>query len=196
MQHPSRWIVLSFALAACSQGTPDARAADAEPGPAVAAAAAQDPIAVAMSGAPAAIGRDATIMRMTADGGLEELRAGTNGWLCIPDDNPAAPGNAPMCMDEHWQVWMAAFMAGETPSITGIGTSYMLQGGYFASNSDPSIQTPAEGDDWLFDGPHLMMVVPDPAMLEGYPTEHGTGGPYVMWAGTPYAHLMIPTGER
>jgi hypothetical protein len=43
------------------------------------------------------------------------------------------------------------------------------------------------------DPPHVMIIVPDPAMLDAFPTEHGTGGPYVMWAGTPYAHLMVPT---
>ncbi len=41
-----------------------------------------------------------------------------------------------------------------------------------------------------------MILVPDPAMLEGISTDPDNGGPYVMWKGTPYAHIMIPVGER
>ena len=207
MQHPSRWFVLALAVGACTQGSPrmETAAANLEVPPpdevsAVAGAQdvadtpAPDPITVAMSAAPPAIGRNATIMQLNAAGELVELRPGTNGWLCIPDENPAAPGNAPMCMDQHWQAWMDAFMAGEPPAIDGVGTSYMLQGGPVASNTDPLAQGPPAGSDWLYDGPHLMIIVPDPAMLDGYPTEHGIGAPYVMWAGTPYAHLMVPAG--
>jgi len=32
----------------------------------------------------------------------------------------------------------------------------------------------------------------DPATLANYPTDFTTGAPYVMFPGTPYAHLMIP----
>ena len=28
------------------------------------------------------------------------------------------------------------------------------------------------------------------------PTDPNRGGPYVMWKGTPYAHIMVPVGER
>jgi len=52
---------------------------------------------------------------------------------------------------------------------------------------------PPEGEDWLMDGPHIMVIAPDPAMFDAYPTDHRVGEPYVMWAGTPYAHLMVPT---
>jgi hypothetical protein len=37
-----------------------------------------------------------------------------------------------------------------------------------------------------------MLLVPggfDPAV---FTTDHRSGGPYTMWAGTPYAHLMVP----
>jgi hypothetical protein len=30
----------------------------------------------------------------------------------------------------------------------------------------------------------------------GLPTVIQTDGPYVMWSGTPYAHLMVPVGAR
>jgi hypothetical protein len=40
-------------------------------------------------------------------------------------------------------------------------------------------------------GPHLMIIVADPALREGIPANL-PGGPYVMWRGTPFVHVMIP----
>jgi hypothetical protein len=149
-----------------------------------------------MSGAPMAIGSGARITEFDAAGNLVELRPGTNGWMCIVDDTPAAPGDSPDCLDEEWQRWFDAYAKGETPRTQRIGLAYMLQGSLSPSNTDPLATTPPAGQDWIVDGPHLMVIVPDPAMLSGFPTDHGTGGPYVMYAGTPYAHLMIPIGAH
>lgn len=180
---------LAILLLACAEpAQPPAETAADEP------AAPPDRVAIAMSGAPSAIAAAATIMDFDASGTLVELRAGTNGWMCLPDDNPAAPGDAPMCLDETWQQWMGAYMARETPRISRVGVSYMLQGGLAASNTDPFATTPPEGADWFSDGPHMMIIVPDPAQLEGMSTDPTSGGPYVMWQGTPYAHIMIPAG--
>jgi len=41
-------------------------------------------------------------------------------------------------------------------------------------------------------GPHLMLMPKDPTSLANYPTDFTAGAPYVMFPGTPYAHLMIP----
>lgn len=179
-----------LAIAACAQEpAPDAGApADV----AVPEEASTDRIAVAMSAAPAAISADATIMDFDASGNMVELRAGTNGWMCLPDENPAAPGDAPNCVDGAWQEFFRAYMAGEPPQFTGIGVSYMLGGSMAASNTDPFAAGPAEGETWQHDGPHLMIAVPDPALLDAFPTDPTLGGPYVMWKGTPYAHLMVP----
>ena len=149
--------------------------------------------ALAMSAGPAGVSAEATLMDRGENGELVMLREGTNGWLCVTDENPNAPGEYPICMDGAWQTWFGAFMAGETPEIGVLGTSYMLQGGPAASNTDPMAVSPPEGEEWLMDPPHLMLIVPDPAMLEGYPTAHMPDRPYVMWAGTPYAHLMVPS---
>jgi hypothetical protein len=37
-----------------------------------------------------------------------------------------------------------------------------------------------------------MIFVPDPKQLDSMSRDHTTGGPYVMWKGTPYAHIMMP----
>jgi hypothetical protein len=37
-----------------------------------------------------------------------------------------------------------------------------------------------------------MIVVPDLKSLDGISTDPHNGGPYVMYKGTPYAHIMAP----
>lgn len=152
-------------------------------------------IASAMAAAPQEIASGATIVEVGADGALAELRAGTNGWLCMPD-NPNTPGPDPMCADQAWQQWFGAYMERSAPQISQVGTAYMLAGGADASNSDPFAAGPAAGQQWIISGPHIMTLPVDPAQLAGYPTEPGPGRPYVMWAGTPYAHLMVPVGAK
>ena len=70
---------------------------------------------------------------------------------------------------------------------------YMLAGGTDASNTDPYATEPTEGGDRIITGPHVM-VVNAMDMMGGYleDAEPDTSQPYVMWAGTPYAHLMLP----
>jgi hypothetical protein len=38
-----------------------------------------------------------------------------------------------------------------------------------------------------------MLMPKDPSTIEKFPTDFMSGAPYVMFAGTDYAHLMIPT---
>ncbi len=71
----------------------------------------------------------------------------------------------------------------------------MLHGGSDASNTDPFATEPAPGEEWIESGPHIMIVVPESAALENLPTDPTSGGPYVMWKGTPYAHIMVPVGK-
>jgi len=74
-----------------------------------------------------------------------------------------------------------------------VGFMYMLEGGTDASNTDPYATAPAEANNWIKTGPHVM-VVNAMDLMTGYPTSPtpDTAQPYVMWAGTPYAHLMLP----
>jgi hypothetical protein len=37
------------------------------------------------------------------------------------------------------------------------------------------------------------VLTSDPKLLESLPTDPYSGGPWVMWKGTPYAHIMVPT---
>jgi hypothetical protein len=124
---------------------------------------------------------------------MRTLRAGTNGFTCMPDD-PNSPGPDPMCFDRPGSGWLDAYLAHKPPPPPGnIGFMYMLAGGSDASNTDPYATKPADGH-WLSTGPHVMVVGADPAFYAAYPSgpNPDTTRPYVMWAGTPYQHLMAP----
>jgi hypothetical protein len=146
----------------------------------------------AMRAAPASLARQATIMTMEADGKMRTLREGSNGFTCIPDA-PATPGPDPMCADKAAMGWVNAWLTRATPPAGKVGLMYMLAGGTDASNTDPYATQP-KGSHWIRTGPHLMVVGADAAFYEQYPrsADPDTGAPYVMWAGTPYQHLMAP----
>lgn len=182
-----------LACAGCDSRQVPANAAD-EASTTNAAADHSDPIKSAMAAAPQAISGDANIVQAGADGSMKTLREGKNGWTCMPD-NPATPGPDPMCMDANAAQWAMAWIGKKTPPANTVGVMYMLAGGTDASNTDPYAQAPTEGNDWIETGPHLM-VVGSQDLLKGHPSgpKPDTNAPYVMWAGTPYAHLMIPVG--
>ena len=160
-----------------------------------AAATSNDPIASAESAAPAAIAHDASVVTVDAKGAMTTLRKGKNGWTCMPDA-PDTPGPDPMCFDQNAGQWVQAWVAHKPPPANTVGLMYMLEGGTDASNSDPYATKPTANNDWVKTGPHIM-VVGSKEILAGNPagTTPDTSVPYVMWAGTPYAHLMVPIGK-
>ncbi|HUP47548.1 MAG TPA: hypothetical protein VNA04_02035, partial [Thermoanaerobaculia bacterium] len=58
------------------------------------------------------------------------------------------------------------------------------------SNSDPFAADPHAHGDFVKEGPHLMILVPDQKALEGLST-NPEDPVYVMWKDTPYAHIMV-----
>jgi len=153
----------------------------------------QQLIASAMTAAPAAVSKDATVVAMTADGKMRTLRTGTGVFTCMPD-NPATPGPDPMCWDRNSDAWMQAYMHHGTPPAGKVGLMYMLAGGTDASNTDPYATAPSASNHWIKTGPHIMIVGADDAFYAQYPkaADPDTSAPYVMWAGTPLMHLMAP----
>jgi len=150
-------------------------------------------IASAMMAAPRAVARDATIIAMGADGKARTLREGKNGFTCMPDD-PKTPGPDPMCWDKASQGWIDAWMNHKDPPAGKVGLMYMLAGGTDFSNTDPFATKPSASNHWIKTGPHIMIVGADPSFYDNYPkgADPDTSQPYVMWAGTPYQHLMAP----
>ena len=148
----------------------------------------------AMTAAPPAIAAHARVVDM--DGHV--LREGNNGYTCMPSPVGTPVGqHAPMCVDEIWLAAMQAYAHHDTgfrPSRVGI--AYMLAGDTGTSNINPYDEHRTATNQWVEEGPHLMMIEPDPARLQGLSTDPNNGGPYVMWPNTPYAHVMIPVGPR
>jgi hypothetical protein len=140
-------------------------------------------IELAMSAGPAEIAKNATITDMAT---MKQLRAGSNGWVCY------AAADEPMCVDKQWQTWAEAWMSKREPKIEGTGIAYMLRGDTGASNIDPYAKKPTADNQWVVSPAHLMVLLQDPKMLDSYPTDPKNGGPWVMWKGTPYAHIMVP----
>jgi len=146
----------------------------------------------ALRAAPRAVAAHAAVVAPQADGSMRSVRAGSNGFTCIADE-PTTPGPDPMCMDQASMAWVGALMGHKTPPTGKVGLMYMLAGGTDASNTDPYAKSPG-GKHWIKTGPHVMVVGADPAFYAQYPKQEDpdTGAPYVMWAGTPYQHLMVP----
>ncbi|WP_198666030.1 hypothetical protein [Tropicimonas sp. IMCC34043] len=149
-------------------------------------------IADALRAAPASILDTARVSDLAGN----ILREGTSDYTCFPAPDGLA---GPMCMDSEWRRWMAAWMGGTPFTAERMAIAYMLSGDEpdgGASNIDPAAGQPTADNDWIVEGPHMMVITPDPADFAGLPTVIQTDGPYVMWTGTPYVHLMVPVAAR
>lgn len=145
-------------------------------------------IANALSAAPASVTAGATVVGH--DGRV--LRQGTSDWVCLPD-MPDVPHDTPMCLDATWRAFIDALMNKRTPTVTQVGFGYMLQGDMPVSNTDPFATAPTSTNQWIEEGaPHVMILLPDRRQLDGLSSDPRSGGPFVMWRDTPYAHIMLP----
>lgn len=151
----------------------------------------------AMSAAPPSISANATILDnpLKPTGNKEVLRKGTNEWTCFPD-NPNMPGQNPRCFDPQAMEFFSSIADKREPNITKIGYAYFLQGGGARSNTNPWDTSPTPNNEWMeAQVPHIVLITPDKGILEDLPKKSDNGGPWVMWDGTPYAHIMIPVPE-
>lgn len=151
-----------------------------------------DVIKSAETAAPPALAAAATIYGFDESGMMMTVREGSNGWWCMAD-NPASPGPDPMCGDANALEWAEAWMNKTEPPAGKVGFIYMLAGGSDGSNTDPYATAPSEGNHWIETGPHVM-ILNATTMMAGYPdaADPDPKVPYIMWPGTPYAHLMVP----
>lgn len=147
----------------------------------------QDKIARAMSAGPDDIARSARIIDTDAQGKMTVLRDGRNGFTCMPG-NPKVIGEPPMCVDAASLQWFADAKAHKPKPTNAVpGITYMLAGATQRSDSDPNDTTSPP----ITVGPHWMIMWPFDPKTTGLPTTHRATGAYVMWAGSPYAHLHI-----
>jgi len=100
-----------------------------------------------------------------------------------------------MCLENVWLAWLDAWMTAKPFRADRVGIAYMLAGDTGASAIDPYASTATAENEWVVDGPNIMLIIPNLAQLEGLPTDPKGKSPYVMWKGTPYAHIMVPVAE-
>lgn len=143
-------------------------------------------IAQALSAAPQAVAKGATVVRVEKDGSMRTLRAGKNEFTCM------VMGTDKMCNDRNSMEFIHALMK-HVPPPDKVGISYMLAGDKGASNTDPYATGKTADNHWIFTGPHIMIFGP-PSKSLGYTEakDPDPKKPYMMWAGTPYEHAMIP----
>lgn len=142
----------------------------------------------ALSAAPAMVAEHATVMDWDT---RTVLREGTNSYICFPTIGQVP---YPMCVEQEWVDFLEAWFSGEEPPTPAkMSVGYWLQGAPRMSNEDP-FATPEEAANHVMapDEPHLAILFPDKAMLEGFPDNPDQGGPWVMFKDTPYVHLMVP----
>lgn len=145
-------------------------------------------IAKAVTAAPPAVAKGAGVARMDKDGNLQTLRDSKNGFTCV-----VMLGDI-MCADANSMAFFGAAMKKQSPPDK-LGITYMLRGDQGASNTDPSASKKTADNHWVVTGPHIMIVgagVKDLGLPDS--ADADPSKPYVMWAGTPYAHAMIPVG--
>jgi hypothetical protein len=147
-------------------------------------------ITSAESAAPKSVTANATIK--SADGKV--IRKGNNGYICYPQQKIIGP----MCNEAVWDELIGSMLNKKAFNPSTFSVSYMLAGEGSAigvSNSDPYASDPKHSKDWVKEGPHLMIVVPNRDMLKGIST-NPKDPVYVMWGDTPYAHIMVKVAGK
>lgn len=149
-------------------------------------------IRTAMSAAPPHITRDATIMAPGPDGKLRVLKEGTNEFTCLADlSGQEAPD--PVCADKTAMAWFTSFFnKEEKPAVTTPGVAYMGLGGWhWEKDGQVLMDQTAPGAKRVKEPPHWMILWPFDEKATALPVMHSRFGTYIMYSGTPYAHLMV-----
>jgi len=113
-------------------------------------------ITSAMQAGPKFVTQSATVLDCptSPDGEYRVLRAGTNGWTCLPGYAGAAH-DEPGCFNQVFLQFIKDSTAGLTPNVQRIGISYMY-GGKWVPNKSHAMGSGAE----FRVGPHIMIIGP------------------------------------
>lgn len=136
----------------------------------------------------------ATVVRFQ-DGKQNILRAGDNGLFCHADD-PDHPGIAIWCYpqshDEYARRWYEVAADGKTPDETNEIVTAEIEAG--------DIEWPDVAVNYNLRGPSIDTATLLTVVYMPYATGESVGiteerhfnGPWLMFPGTPFAHIMIP----
>jgi hypothetical protein len=159
-------------------------------------------IAAAVLPLPADARTSATVLGYDADGKLTTLRKGTGTMICLADDPKLAQFHV-ACYHEAMEPFMARGRALRASGVTGTqvdsvrfretksgalkvpnhpASLYSLTGGSF----DPATGT-APGARWLY----VVYIPYATAASTGLSDKPQDGAPWIMFPGTPKAHIMF-----
>lgn len=148
-------------------------------------------IKTALSAAPSHISDNATIVQVDKAGKIRTLRQGTNEFTCLPDIS-AQETPDPFCGDKNAVDWLLSSVRGEPrPANTDAGIGYMAKGGFHWERDGQVVMPDEPGARRVKEPPHWMVFFPPDTDISSFPVRPGKFGAYVMYEGTPYAHLMI-----
>jgi hypothetical protein len=175
------FLVLITAVVAYAQAPPSGQSrSDAEK------------ITSAMQAGPKFVTQDATVLDWPPlpGGEFRVLRAGSNGWTCLPG-RPEAAHDEPGCFDQVFLRFMKDSMAGRTPNVQSVGISYMY-GGFWVPDKSHAM---GSGNEFHV-GPHIMIIGLDQKIVQTLNHDGSNGEPYVNHlAGHTELYLVVPIRE-
>src|SRR5580692_2885214 len=170
------FLVMITAVVTCAQAPPSSQSkSDAEK------------IASAMQAGPKFVTQNATVLDWPSSPGGEfrVLRAGTNGWTCLPG-RPGAAHEEPGCFDHVFLQFIKDSSAGRTPNVQSVGISYMYAGQWVPNKSHPA------GSNHEFHvGPHIMILGLDQKILQAINQDGSNGEPYANHLDGPHSELFL-----
>src|ERR1700676_1286959 len=150
-------------------------------------------IASALQAGPKFVTQNATVLDYPTSPGSEFriLRAGTNGWTCLPG-LPQGAHDEPGCFDQAFLQFVKDSTAGRTPNVQNVGISYMY-GGKWVPNSSHALGSSKE----FHVGPHIMIIGLDQKTMRTLNLDASNGEPYVnSRPARSELYLVIPTRQR
>jgi hypothetical protein len=146
-------------------------------------------IASAMQAGPKFVTQNATVVDWPSSPGGEfrVLRAGPNGWTCLPG-LPGSAHDEPGCFDQVFLLFIKDSIAGRTPNVQRVGISYMY-GGFWVPNKSHGMGS----DDEFHVGPHIMIIGLDQKIMQTLNHDGSNGEAYVNHLpGHTELYLVIP----
>ena len=144
-------------------------------------------IASALNSGPKFVTSHATVLDFpTSSGGeFRVLRAGNNGWTCLPGA-PSAAHDEPGCFDHVFLQFIKDSIAGRTPNVQSVGISYMYAGKWVPNKSHAK----GSGAEYRV-GPHIMILGLDQKILQAMNQDGSNGQPYSNHLDGPHAELFL-----
>lgn len=146
-------------------------------------------IASALRAGPRFVTRNATVLDWPKQpkGEFQVLRAGSNGWTCLPGF-PGAAHDEPGCYDKVFLQFFKDSIAGRTPNVKSVGISYMYGGKWVPNTS----QAMGHGHEFHV-GPHIMIIELDQQMMRALNQDGSNGEPYANHLpGYTELYLVVP----